>query len=133
MAGKTKKSGEKEVIHIFIDENGNLIKTGVPTTATKKYKYQLHLLIEENSLGKYEFKFTSDGEFEPQFNILDTSDTELNFDDGDGTKNDKPKIIEIEYAIIGPFTDKLDIKLVKNTIGEENSEVTLIEEEVNIK
>ncbi|MFD2567440.1 hypothetical protein [Pseudotenacibaculum haliotis] len=118
------------IVHIFIDENGNLIKTGLPTTATKKYLYQLHLLVEQGNINKAQYKFQIDGEFKPTFNINDTSNTEGNsLVKEDGAKN-KPKIIDITYSVNGPYTDKFDIKLYKYENAKEVEK--LLDHEVKI-
>ena len=59
----------KNIVHIFIDENGNLIETGVPTTATEKYSYKLHLLTNTETVETTTFKYSYRGEYRPTLNI----------------------------------------------------------------
>jgi hypothetical protein len=110
-SSKTNLYLEKNTVHIFIDENGNLIETGIPTTAKENYIYQLHLLVESNNIGKASYKFTYDGKYQPKFNIEKKSEelTKLN-----ASENlEEPEIVEIPFAKIGPFTDEFTLKLEK--------------------
>jgi hypothetical protein len=109
------------IVHIYVDENGNLIKTGIPTTAKESYLYQVHLLYEANDCNKAAYEFTYDGAYSPKFNILNTGEkssvAELNASQDDDAE---PVIKELEFAVIGPFTDEFEIKLVKKVKGEKD-------------
>ncbi|WP_044206318.1 hypothetical protein [Flammeovirga sp. OC4] len=116
---KTNLFLENNIVHIYIDENGNLIKTGIPTTAKESYLYQVHLLYEANYCDFAVYEFTYDGAYSPKFSILNTGEeetAELNSEDDDT----EPVIKEIEFAVIGPFTDEFDIKIVKKVTGKKD-------------
>lgn len=110
-SSKTNLFVKDNTVHIYVDQNGNLIETGIPTTAKENYLYQVHLLVDENSPQELAFNFIYDGKYQPKFNIEKTNDIiRLNADEEKNT----PIIKEITFARIGPFTDEFSIKLEKS-------------------
>lgn len=102
---------EKNTVRIFIDQNGNLIYTGIPTTAKETYLYQVTLLIAENSKGSYNYNFSYEGKYQPEFNILNTKEEKVDAQSTGQPEKPGIQITEINYPIIGPFTDNFTIKL----------------------
>jgi hypothetical protein len=129
-SNKTNLFLKDNTVHIYIDENGNLINTSIPTTAKESYLYQVHLLYEENNCENALYKFSYDGKYRPEFRIMKTGEdvTTLN-STGEEEKEKSPKIKEIDFAIIGPFTDEFEIKLVKEIDGQ-NTE--LINQKIDV-
>ena len=122
---------KKNIVHIFIDEDGNLIETGVPTTATEKYSYKLHLITNTETLETTTFKYSYRGEYKPTLNIQNETLNESEEPEGDETEEEeKPKIVEYSYAIIGPFTDDFNITVKK--IEEEEENVTIFDKKINV-
>ncbi len=115
---------EKNTVHIFIDQNGNLIYTGIPTTAKETFLYQVHLLVAKGTTGTVKFKFTSEGKFAPKFNIQKTSEDVTKLNAQEEEEELTPIIEEIEMAKIGPFTDNFTIKLDKIVTGPDGKPVT---------
>ncbi|WPR77711.1 hypothetical protein [Algoriphagus sp. NG3] len=118
------------IVHIFIDEGGSLIETGVPTTATEKYSYRLHLLTNSETLETTKFKYSFRGEYKPTFNIQNDTLNELDKSEEDESEEVKPKIVEYSYAIIGPFTDDFNITVTKIKEGEED--MTILDKKINV-
>jgi hypothetical protein len=118
---KTNLFLKDNIVHIYVDENGNLIKTGIPTTAKESYLYQVHLLYEANNCDNADYVFSYDGAYTPKFNILNTGEkstaAELN---ASQEEDAEPVIKELEFAVIGPFTDEFEIKLVKKVSNEKD-------------
>ena len=114
------------IVHIFIDENGNLILSGIPTTATKKYVYQVHLLVEKNNINKSRYKFSADGKFKPKFNINNTQDETP---EGNSVSNE-PVIVEYLSPTVGPYTNKFTLKVLKYQKGKKVEK--LLDSEVEI-
>ncbi len=90
-------------IHIFIDQDGNFVKSGLPTTAKEENTYQFHVLFWDD----LDFRLTSNGVFKPAtLNIQNTS--EANSLSGVTTE-----VKEKKFGVIGPFTDKFDVEIKK--------------------
>jgi hypothetical protein len=104
-------------VHIFIDQNGNQILTGLPTTAKESYLYQVHLLTVRGT-GDARFRFSYEGRFVPEFNIEKTSE-DIATENSDGEPADDEIIVdETRFPRIGPFTDHFLIKLKKLVSGQ---------------
>lgn len=117
------------VVHIFIDENGNLIEIGIPTTAIEKYSYKLHLITNTESIKNTSFQFTFRGEYKPTLNIENEILSENEGVVQSENRNTDPKIIEFPYATIGPFTTDFNISLKKI---ESSSEEIILDKTINI-
>jgi hypothetical protein len=91
---------KNNVIHIFIFEDGNLLLAGYPTTATEKDKYQVHLYLKESNNDNYRMEYT--GSYSPSLNI-----------ENSGLKAfvRTAKIKSMDFAIIGPFTNSLQLNI----------------------
>jgi hypothetical protein len=116
------------IVHIFIDEQGNLIETGIPTTAIEKYSYKLHLLTNTETIKNTTFEYSYRGEYKPTLNIQNETLNEVNSENPLAEKKPKPKIIEYSYAIIGPFTTDFTITLKKKI----PAETTILERTINV-
>lgn len=104
-------------IHIYIDENGNFIKTSIPTTAKENHLYQIHVLVEKNNLKKFNYKFSYEGKYQPKFNVNKNEDDiapslEKPNESAESAEPAEPIIVDIKFAKIGPFTEEFSIKLV---------------------
>lgn len=116
------------IVHIFIDEYGNLIKIGIPTTAIEKYSYQLHLLTNSETIKTTSFVYSYRGEYTPTLNIQNKTLNEENQEPLSNKENEEPKIIEYSYEIIGPFTSDFTIILKKVN----STETTILDRTINI-
>ncbi len=122
-SSKTNLFLKDNIVHIYIDENGNFIETSLPTTAKENYVYQFHLLVEKNNLDKADYSFTYDGKFQPKFNIQKTKEQgEIIKLNSESQSQDEPEIIELPFSRIGPFTEEFSVKLVKKE-GDTSSEL----------
>lgn len=95
-----KKTG---VIHIFLFEDGNTLLTGFPTTATEKDKFQVHLYLDDTSNSLYLLEVI--GNYAPSFDIKNSADKALSLAQGTVT------IKSMDFSVIGPFTDNLQLNL----------------------
>ncbi len=95
---------EGNIIHIFVDQNGNYINSGLPTTAKEENTYQFHVLYWDETL---EFTLISNGVFKP--GDLTIQDTEVA-----GVLLSTIKLKEKKFGVIGPFTEKFDFEIKKN-------------------
>lgn len=130
-SNKTNLFLEDNIVHIYVDENGNLIKTGIPTTAKESYLYQVHLLYEANNCHSAVYEFTYDGVYSPKFNINNTGEKSTAAELNASQDNDAdPVIKELNFAVIGPFTDEFSIKLVKKVKGEQDR--TLLDHKIDV-
>ena len=120
------------IVHIFIDEHGNLIETGIPTTAIEKYSYKLHLLTNTATVETTSFEYSYRGEFKPTLNIqnetLNEQSRETNATEKDNDKDKSAEIIEYSYAVIGPFTTDFSISLKKKS----TTETVILDRTINI-
>lgn len=91
------------IIHIFLFENGNTIKTGFPTTATENEKYQVHLYKREGNDNTYKLEIS--GSYLPSFNIQNGANVEVNLEVA------KQSVKKNDFSIVGPFTDNFTIIL----------------------
>tara|TARA_R110000751_G_scaffold260903_1_gene360287 strand:+ start:1230 stop:2231 length:1002 start_codon:yes stop_codon:yes gene_type:complete len=121
---------KNNIVHIFIDENGNLIETGVPTTATEKYSYKLHLLTNTETLKAVTFKYSFRGEYKPTLNIQNDTFNQEEPEGDESTEVEKANIIDYSYAIIGPFTDDFDITVIK--IEKDKEDETIFFSKINV-
>lgn len=91
---------QNNVIHIFIFEDGNLLLAGYPSTATEKDKYQVHLYMRAGNEDVYTLEYT--GSYTPVLNIEGAKTRDVPGAD---------EIKSIDFAIIGPFTNTLQLTI----------------------
>jgi hypothetical protein len=84
-------------IHIFVFEDGNLLVAGYPTTATEKNKYQVHLYRRTGNDNIYLLEYA--GVYSPAFNIQNEN----------AVTNAAVAIERMDFAILGPFTNNLQL------------------------
>lgn len=108
------------VIHIFINDKGQLIETGIPTTATEENMYKIHLIVD-NRIND-EFKLYTVGDYQPTLNIRNQQNqengTDRSFSKND---NDESKFIEYIYETVGPFTKQFSFEIKEIENGTESS------------
>lgn len=102
-------------IHIFLYEDGNLLVKGIPTTATEKDKFQVHLYVKSNNADNYLVEYT--GKYEPSFNVQGTNPSALGVA-GNGVVLPPQRI---DFAIAGPYTGTLTITLKHLSGGNYNA------------
>jgi hypothetical protein len=93
---------DNKVIHIFIFEDGNLLEAGYPTTATEKNKYEVHIYYTKPT-DKYRLEYT--GGYTPTLNIENSVTNSF--------VGNKGTIYRIDFAIIGPFTNSVQLTVKK--------------------
>lgn len=121
---------EKNVVHIFLDQNGNFIETAIPTTATEKYIYQFHVFQEKQSFKDYSFRFSWQGKYSPTFN-MERGGVEADAGQSSEIVNDSPEMVMLSFEKIGPFTENFKVKL--ETIENSNKvKEVLIEQTVRV-
>jgi hypothetical protein len=100
-------------LHIFLFEDGNLLLTGYPTTATEKSKFQVHIFVDKSKGGQFLLEYT--GSFIPAFNIQMGSTPVI----PPAVPGVIPPInIErLDFAVLGPFTGSLGLTIKKSTGG----------------
>lgn len=100
---------QNHVIHIFLFEDGNLLLGGYPTTATEKDKFQVHLFVQSTNNATYLLSYT--GSFTPSLNI----------ENGNFTASLSPAPVPVHFAILGPFTNTLQLTLKRDDSGTYNT------------
>ena len=116
---------DNNVVHIFIDDNGDLIETGIPTTATERYSYKVILITEADIANSTRFSFSYEGKYSPTFNVYNGTPNdakEAPASDPSGNDNDEVKIIDFPFATVGPFTDDFSL-IVKKDSGSGEEEI----------
>jgi len=91
-----------DIIHIYMFEDGNLLLSGYPTTATEKSKFQLHLYTESTNQDQYRLEIA--GNYEPTLNIENASKFV-------GTRTAGVLASAIDFAEVGPFTSSATFTL----------------------
>lgn len=116
----------RNVIHLFIDQYGKLYGQGIPSFATERNYFQIHILTTESDASKYNFSFDYVGEYRPTFNIYNTKEgiiphssggKEINFEILDG-------------AIKGPYTTEFSFT-IKRYIGQKE-DALIADAKINI-
>lgn len=122
---------EKNVVHIFLDQNGNFIEAGLPTTSTEKYIYQFHLFQEQETLDEISFRLSYEGKFTPTFNIERGGELISDAGQSGKLKKNEPIMIELPFEKIGPFTDNFKVK-IERIDKEGNTEKVLIDRTIQV-
>jgi len=112
----------KNTIYIFLDSQGNLIKSGIPTTASQKNTYKIIVIINKND--STSFKLKSKGDYNPILEIENKED--VRFEEDDLRENIYKAI---PFATIGPFTDKFEIEVTKKT---NNTKEVILKREISV-
>ncbi len=98
---------KKNVVHIFLDENGNTLGPGFPTTAAEGHRYQIHLFVATENLNLYDFLFHATGSYRARLSIMADSSKAVNH------WSNEPTISELKFSVIGPFVDQFTIEVQK--------------------
>ena len=106
---------DHDLIHLFIFQDGNLLLSGFPTTATERNKFQVHLFKENGNKEEYLLQYA--GIYGPTLNT--TASKERAPAIADGT------IINLPFAEIGPFTGSLTLTLKKRNPGADYTTIIL--------
>ncbi|MEO9482637.1 MAG: hypothetical protein ABJG47_04300 [Ekhidna sp.] len=98
-------------VYIFIDENGRLIKSGLPTTALQEYVYNFIVISCVSCEHPANLKLEVEGDYSPSY---------LKFAPNEGAKNhsdlgdeDEVEYEAIDFGSYGPFTGTFEVKLTK--------------------
>ncbi|MDO7884254.1 hypothetical protein [Hymenobacter cheonanensis] len=81
-----------KTIHLFMYEDGELLLTGYPTTATDKDKFQLHLYTSSDNPDTY--TFSAEGNYTPSLVIT-------------GVSGIVATLNRQDFPIVGPFTSQV--------------------------
>ncbi len=103
----TNQYNKGNTVYLFIDENGNHIKTGYPTKLNKNNLYIMTLVVSKKSLKTYVFTCNFEGEYGDDLTIENDSVY------GMANINKKEKYTTIPFATYGQFTDSFSIYVVK--------------------
>ncbi len=123
--GKNLNIDKNNIVHIFIDHYGQYYGYGAPTTATEKYTYQVHLITATCLTAKYQYLFDYTGNYNPTFNIEKGTVTAQA---GDG----EIEFRVIDFAVIGPFTEKVMIDVKKAPKTSPTDKQTILHVEIPI-
>lgn len=112
-------------VHLFIDHFGKYYGCARPTTATEKYTYQIHLITSKCQSNNYLYSFDFTGNYNPQFNIQ-------NGDNVNAQSASETKIIVIDFANFGPFTEQFTYDLKKQSLTTLNNIETIVHAEITV-
>lgn len=115
------------IIHIFIDDKGNPIETGIPTTATEKNTYKIHLITDTQTESTEIFEFSVQGEYKPTLNIQNETDVEPF-----GFAGSEPSLKEYVYATVGPFTTEFTFTIKRKKRDDPSNETVIITRTINV-
>lgn len=105
-------------IHIFMYENGQLLLSGYPTTATDNNKFQLHLFVTDKNL--YDYRFEASGSYVFSLNVAENE------------KKDIPSIERISMEIVGPYTGTATFNIKKIEKSNRSNIQTISTANINI-
>jgi len=112
------------IIHLFVDEFGKFYGYGIPTVATEKNLFQIHILMSKQDASKYSFSFLYVGEYLPTFNIAKNEITPHS--------GGQKIIIELlDGAIKGPYTGKFSFSITRY-IHLKEDETKIVDAIINI-
>ena len=121
---------EKNVVHVFLDQNGNFIETAIPTTATEKYIYQFHIFQEKQSFDDYSFMFSWQGRYTPTFN-MERGGEDVDEAQSSEIANASPDMVMLSFEKIGPFTENFKVKMER--INKDNKvDKVLIDQNIKV-
>lgn len=103
------------VIHVFINEDGNMVLRGFPTTATEKDKFQVHLFKSATNTAVYRLEV--DGAYQPALNIDRVSGTQ-----GFTTQKNGNNITQIDFGVYGPYTNSVSFTIKVAPAGDSKFE-----------
>ena len=97
-------------IHVFVNEYGDFIRSSLPTTATEKNFFVIHVIYLADDPDKVNrIRCTYSGDYNPRFTVYGTENED---DDGAGsnaTDKTTPQYAEKVFGPFGPFTEQVDI------------------------
>jgi hypothetical protein len=126
---RTNTINEKNVIHIFLDDDGNFIKSSLPTTAREDNVYVFHVIHTYGNNKKYNLSYS--GTYDPKITVYGTGDSDKDKSAANkGGKDDKTLYTEQVFGAIGPFTGTFQVKIVK-TVNADNNSTTILEKSIN--
>lgn len=98
---------DENVIHIFLDDKGNFLYSGMPTTATQENTYRFHILSLSSDKS---FRLRADGVFKP--GLLNIHDTSVDPDAVVANAADGgARVYVYEMGAEGPFTDEATFRI----------------------
>lgn len=114
-----------KTVHIFLDEFGNTLFSGFPTTAREDYNYSFHIFYTTQSDAS-SFKVEVRGLYSPTFEIYNSESISSigrpsASSDNNGSKASKTKVKVINIEKKGPFTSSFSFSMKKTENDEEQS------------
>jgi hypothetical protein len=109
LGNNTAASGNSDIIHIFMFEDGNLLLAGYPTTATEKSKFQVHLFVQNTNASSYLLEYT--GSYAPVLNVQNSNANPAAIQPAAPGPPPPPVINQLDFAVLGPFTNTLIVTL----------------------
>ena len=117
-----------KTVHIFLDEFGNTLFSGFPTTAREDYNYSFHIFYTNQS-NTSSIKVEVRGLYEPTFEVYNSEalssirGSATQSGAGGETKKDipKPKVKILNIEKKGPFTSSFTFNMKKTVDDEEQS------------
>jgi hypothetical protein len=103
---------QKNIIHIFLDENGEFYLSGLPTTAREDNIFKVHVFYESG--GNTTFTMETVGVYDPTFEVYGAV-----ANNGATANAAEDRILQKDFAPVGPFTRTLQIKVTKKKNGQE--------------
>lgn len=114
---------KNNTVHIFVDHYGKYYGYAPPTTATEKYTYQVHLITSDCLAKENLYFFDYTGNYNPTFNI----------DKNASAQSAGPvKITVIDFARIGPFTEKFNFSIKRAPIANTNQLTEIVKADVSV-
>lgn len=103
---------EENTVHIFIDDVGNFLYGGLPTTATQENTYQFHVVTQT----KADFRLKVQGTFKPAIlSVLETGDAEKTVPNATG--EEATSVHHYEFGVEGPFTEEAKVTIKNQSAG----------------
>ncbi len=116
------------VIHIFLDENGQPLLTDYPTTARSGDKFQFHIFSRK----KYTFSYVGTGVYVPTpiAEELDKKSTDAAIQSG--TLEEDNSLIEYPSQIFGPFTGSFQIQMLRADMTTEDDPQSILNRTIKL-
>jgi|GEM_PF-3373676 len=109
---KLNQAREKNIIHVFLDENGNFYYSSLPTTAREDNLFVFHLFYETAANKK--FKLDVEGEYDPVFEVYGAASQPQDVTVPNSTGQPKKvSITEQTFGAVGPFTGSFSVKITR--------------------
>jgi len=95
-------------IHLFVDHFGKYYGHDIPTVATEKNQFKIHLITATCYTSKFGYSFVYTGKYDPTFNIYNNGSV--------APQNSGIKLDTLTFGSFGPFTGKFTFDLSKKDL-----------------